>query len=51
MITEEDIMNYEDEVEGYEGGDWIDALINNNAPMQKYNLNVSGGSDNVKYFS
>ena len=50
-FTEEDIMNYEDEAEGYEGGDWIDALINNNAPMQQYNLNVSGGSDNVKYFS
>ena len=29
----------------------IDALIKNNAPMQQYNLNVSGGSENVKYYT
>ena len=50
-FTEEDIQNYEDKIPGYEGGNWINQLIKNNAPMQQYNFNVSGGSDNVKYFS
>ena len=50
-FTEDDIKNYEDKIPGYEGGDWINQLIKNNAPMQQYNFNVSGGSDNVKYFS
>ena len=50
-FTEEDIKKYEDQLEGYEGGSWVDALIENNAPMQQYNLNVSGGSENVKYFT
>ena len=50
-FTEEDVRNYEEGIEGYEGGNWIDALIKNNAPMQQYNLNISGGTDNVKYFS
>ena len=50
-FTEEDIKKYEDQLDGYEGGSWVDALIENNAPMQQYNLNVSGGSENVKYFT
>ena len=50
-FTEEDVRSYEEGIEGYEGGNWIDALIKNNAPMQQYNLNISGGTDNVKYFS
>ena len=50
-FTEEDVRNYEEGIKGYEGGNWIDALIKNNAPMQQYNLNISGGTDNVKYFS
>lgn len=50
-FTEDDIKNYEDKIPGYEGGNWINQLIKNNAPMQQYNFNVSGGSDNVKYFS
>ena len=50
-FTEEDVRNYEEAIEGYEGGNWIEALIKNNAPMQQYNLNISGGTDNVKYFS
>ena len=50
-FTEEDVRSYEEGIEGFEGGNWIDALIKNNAPMQQYNLNISGGTDNVKYFS
>lgn len=50
-FTEDDIKNYADKIPGYEGGDWINQLIKNNAPMQQYNFNVSGGSDNIKYFS
>ena len=50
-FTENDIKNYEEKIAGYEGGDWINQLIKNNAPMQQYNFNVSGGSNNVKYFS
>ena len=50
-FTENDIKNYEEKIPGYEGGDWINQLIKNNAPMQQYNFNVSGGSNNVKYFS
>ena len=42
-FTEDDILKYRDKLEGYEGGDWVNALIENNAPMQQYNLNVSGG--------
>ena len=50
-FTEEDVRSYEEGIEGFEGGNWIDALIKNNAPMQQYNLNISGGTNNVKYFS
>ena len=50
-FTEEDVRSYEEGIEGFEGGNWIDALIKNNAPMQQYNLNISGGTENVKYFS
>ena len=50
-FSEDDILKYRDKVEGYEGGDWVNALIENNAPMQQYNLNVSCGNENVKYFT
>ena len=36
---------------GYEGGDWVNGLISNNAPMHQHNLSVSGGSKDVKYFT
>ena len=50
-FTEDDIKKFKDKADGYEGGNWIDALIKNNTPMQQYNLNVSGGSENVKYYT
>ena len=32
------------------GTDWFDAITRNFAPMQNHNLNIRGGSENVKYF-
>jgi TonB-linked SusC/RagA family outer membrane protein len=34
----------------YPNVDWIDLMVNKFAIDQKYNLNVSGGTKNVKYF-
>ena len=50
-FSEDDIENYHSKTQGYEEGDWVDALIQNNAPMHQHNISVSGGSDNVKYFT
>ncbi|MEM0992414.1 MAG: TonB-dependent receptor [Bacteroidota bacterium] len=50
-FTEEDLEQFRNKEPGYEGGDWTDALIKNNAPMQQYNLSVSGGSEAVKFFT
>ncbi|NJO25061.1 MAG: SusC/RagA family TonB-linked outer membrane protein, partial [Bacteroidia bacterium] len=30
--------------------DWFDLGLNNSAPTQQYNLNVSGGADKIRYF-
>ncbi|MFK8165215.1 MAG: SusC/RagA family TonB-linked outer membrane protein [Lewinella sp.] len=43
--------NYETGAPGFEGGDWIGALIDNNAPMQQHNLSVSGGTSDIKYYT
>ncbi|MEQ9285763.1 MAG: TonB-dependent receptor [Cyclobacteriaceae bacterium] len=50
-FSEDDLQNYRSGAPGYEGGDWIDALIDNFAPMTQHNLNVSGGAENVRYFA
>jgi TonB-linked SusC/RagA family outer membrane protein len=50
-FSEGDIKKYHSKTQGYEGGDWVDALIKNNAPMHQHNISVSGGNDNVKYFT
>ncbi len=50
-FTEEDLANYKSGAPGYEGGDWVDALVKNFAPMQQHSLKVSGGTDNVRYFT
>ena len=51
IFTELDVENYSNKIQGYEGGNWVDALIKNNAPMHQHNLSVSGGNENVKYFT
>lgn len=32
------------------GTDWQDEVFNDNAPVQKHDVSVNGGSDNVKYY-
>ncbi len=48
---DEDQQKFRDGVPNYQGGDWVNSLIKNNAPLQQHNLSVSGGSDMVKYFT
>jgi TonB-linked outer membrane protein, SusC/RagA family/TonB-dependent outer membrane receptor, SusC/RagA subfamily, signature region len=35
----------------YSDVDWVNTFLTKSAPQQKYNLNVSGGTDKVKYFA
>ena len=50
-FTEEDAQRFANREPGYEGGDWVNGLIKNNAPMHQHNISVSGGSDDIKYFT
>ena len=50
-FTEEDLQRFTNREPGYEGGNWVDGLISNNAPMHQHNLSVSGGSKTVRYFT
>ena len=34
----------------YPDTDWVDAMLKKAAPQQQYNVNVSGGTEKVKYF-
>lgn len=34
----------------YPDVDWVDMMFRNNAPQQQYNVNISGGSEKMKYF-
>ncbi len=34
----------------YPNTNWFDLMVKPNAPMSRYNVNISGGSDRVKYF-
>ncbi len=49
--TLEDLANFRAGAPGFEGGDWQNALIKNFAPLHQHSLKVSGGSENVKYFT
>ena len=49
--SETDLQNFREGAPGFEGGDWVDALIDNFAPMHQHSLKVSGGSENVRYFT
>ncbi len=51
----EDLLFTEEEVAKYKSGelpsyDWMDEVLGENAPIQKHNLSVSGGTEDVKYF-
>ena len=50
-FTEDDLQKFRDKAPGYEGGDWVNGLISNNAPMHQHNLSVSGGSKDIRYFT
>ena len=50
-FTEETAQRFANREPGYEGGDWVNGLIKNNAPMHQHNISVSGGSDDIKYFT
>ncbi len=44
------------EVADYESGalpsyDWVDALLDNNAPQQQHNISASGGTEKTKFFA
>ncbi len=51
-FPEEIIQKYKDHSSPviYPDVDWIELLFNDSAPVQKYNVNVSGGTDRVSYF-
>ena len=50
-FTEEDLQRFTNKEPGYEGGDWVNGLISNNAPMHQHNLSVSGGGKDIKYYT
>ena len=50
-FSEEDLQRFANQEPGYEGGDWVNGLISNNAPMHQHNLSVSGGSKDIRYFT
>lgn len=40
---------YEDPFSLGQGTDWVQAVFNNNAPVVKHDINISGGTDKVSY--
>lgn len=40
---------YDNPYEFGEGTDWVDEVLNHNAPIMKHDLSISGGNDNVNY--
>ncbi|MFV0589974.1 MAG: SusC/RagA family TonB-linked outer membrane protein [Draconibacterium sp.] len=49
--SEEEMAKYYAGDPGYEGGNWVDALIDNFAPMSQHSLKVSGGAENIRFFA
>lgn len=50
-FTDEDYQKFANKEPGYEGGDWVNGLISNNAPMHQHNISVSGGNKDIRYFT
>ncbi len=40
---------YDDPYSFGEGTDWVSAIFNDNAPVMKHDINISGGNDRVQY--
>ncbi|MGN0195707.1 MAG: SusC/RagA family TonB-linked outer membrane protein [Candidatus Cryptobacteroides sp.] len=54
MMNEASLNNgsapiYDDPYSYGEGTDWVSAVFNKNAPIQKHDVSISGGNDNVSY--
>ena len=54
MMNEASINNgaaplYDDPYSFGEGTDWVSAVFNRNAPIQKHDISISGGVENVSY--
>jgi len=50
--SEEDVAKFKAGNDpAYPNQDWNDAVFKTSVPMSQHNLNVRGGSDNVKYFA
>lgn len=48
----EKLQKFREGVEhGYKSYDWADILTRNNAPQTQHNLNVSGGTEDISYFT
>ena len=47
----EKLQKFKEGAEGFESYDWFDILTRKNAPQIQHNLNVSGGSDDINYFT
>ena len=52
LFTDEDIRKFRDQSDpiSYPNTEWLSKFIKNVTPQQSYNLNISGGVNNVKYF-
>ncbi|WP_316837914.1 TonB-dependent receptor [Pedobacter nutrimenti] len=52
LYSDNDIKLYADGSDplGHPSTDWYDAVVAKTAPMTQHELNISGGSENVKYF-
>ncbi|MEL6652384.1 MAG: SusC/RagA family TonB-linked outer membrane protein, partial [Bacteroidota bacterium] len=50
-FTDEDVQRFANREAGYEGGDWVNGLFKDNAPMHQHNISVSGGNDDIRYFT
>jgi len=50
-FTEEDIQRFGNREPGYEGGDWVNGLFKDHAPMHQHNISVSGGNEDVRYYT
>lgn len=47
--SQEDLQNFKDGT--YPSTDWYDEVARTYAPMQRHNLNVSGGSERIRYYT
>ncbi len=50
-ITEEELDKWKDGTEeGYKSFDWYDFVVQENAPHNSFNINTTGGNENVNYY-